>query len=58
MRAAKVVVGGMFFMVPAVVVSSYHGYHYSDSAEFCAKACHKVMEPQATTLPLAWSARL
>jgi len=58
MRAAKVVVGGMFFMVPAVVVSSYHGYHYSDSAEFCAKACHKVMEPQATTYEHSAHARV
>lgn len=48
-RAAKVVVGGTFALLPIVGVSSYHGYHYTDSAEFCSKACHAVMEPQATT---------
>ena len=58
LRAAKVVVAGTFFMLPAVVVSSYHGYHYSDSAEFCAKACHKVMEPQATTYEHSAHARV
>ncbi|MEK7756170.1 MAG: NapC/NirT family cytochrome c, partial [Planctomycetota bacterium] len=58
LRAAKVVVGGTFLMLPVVVVSSYHGYHYSDSAEFCAKACHKVMEPQATTYEHSAHARV
>lgn len=57
-RAAKVVVGGTFLMLPVVVVSSYHGYHYSDSADFCAKACHKVMEPQATTYEHSAHARV
>jgi len=48
-RAAKIVVGGTFALLPIVGVSSYHGYHYTDSAQFCAKACHEVMEPQATS---------
>ena len=45
--AAKVVTVSTLFLLPLVGVSSYHGYHYTDSTEFCAKACHSVMEPQA-----------
>jgi hypothetical protein len=48
-KAAKVVIGGTFVLLPVVGLSSYHGYHYTDSADFCAKPCHAVMEPQATT---------
>lgn len=47
-RTAKIFLGGSFLMLPVVGVSSYHGYHYTDSAEFCSLACHSVMEPQAT----------
>lgn len=47
-RAAKFVGGATFVLLPLVGVSSYHGYHYTDSAEFCSKACHAVMAPQAT----------
>jgi hypothetical protein len=45
---AFVLVSG-FVMLPVLGVSSYHGYHYTDSTEFCAKACHSVMEPQGLT---------
>ena len=48
-RVAKVFGGGSFIMLPIIGVSSYHGYHYTDSSEFCGKVCHTVMEPQATT---------
>ena len=57
-RAAKVVVGGTFILLPAVGVSSYHGYHYTDSTEFCSKACHVVMEPQAVTYAQSGHARV
>jgi len=46
--AAKVVIVCTLLLLPLVGVSSYHGYHYTDSTEFCAKACHSVMQPQAT----------
>lgn len=36
-----------FVMLPVLGVSSYQGYQYSDSTDFCARACHAVMEPQA-----------
>jgi hypothetical protein len=48
-RAAKFFMGMIFILLPIVGVSGYHGYHYTDSAEFCAEACHQVMQPQAAT---------
>lgn len=57
-RAAKLAVGGTFILLPVVGVSSYHGYHYTDSAEFCAKACHSVMQPQAVTYEYSPHARV
>ncbi|MHC4236164.1 MAG: NapC/NirT family cytochrome c, partial [Planctomycetota bacterium] len=57
-RAAKFVVGGTFILLPLVGVSSYHGYHYTDSATFCSKACHAAMEPQATTYQYSAHARV
>lgn len=57
-RAAKVVVVGTFIFLPAVAVSSYHGYHYTDSTEFCSQACHAVMEPEAVTFARSGHARV
>ena len=57
-RVAKLVVGGTFVLLPAVGVSSYHGYHYTDSAGFCSKVCHEVMEPEATTYEYSAHARV
>lgn len=57
-RAAKIVIGAIFVLLPAVGVSSYHGYHYTDSAEFCSTACHAVMHPQATTYQHSAHARV
>jgi hypothetical protein len=57
-RAGKVFLISTFIFMPAVAVSSYHGYHYTDSAEFCAKACHSVMEPQATAYEYSAHARV
>lgn len=55
---AKFVVVGTFIMLPVVGVSSYHGYHYTDATEFCAKACHEVMEPQGVTHAISPHARV
>ena len=57
-RAAKVVVVGTFVLFPVVGVSSYHGYHYTDSSTFCGKACHAAMHPQATTYEHSAHARV
>ncbi|MFQ5429627.1 MAG: NapC/NirT family cytochrome c, partial [Phycisphaerae bacterium] len=48
-RAAKYFLALIFVTLPIVAVSGYSGYHYTDSASFCAEACHSVMAPQATT---------
>ncbi len=48
-RAAKVSIAATLMLIPVMGVSGYHGYHYTASTEFCAQACHSVMEPQATT---------
>ncbi|UCG17082.1 MAG: NapC/NirT family cytochrome c, partial [Phycisphaerales bacterium] len=57
-RAANVVVGGTFILLPVVSVSSYHGYHFTDSAMFCSQVCHAVMEPEATTYAQSGHARV
>ncbi len=58
-RAMTVFVGvSAFVMLPVLGVSSYHGYHYTDSTEFCAKACHSVMEPQGVTHAASSHARV
>lgn len=38
----------VLIVLPAVLVSAYEGYHYTESTTFCGQACHGVMEPQAT----------
>ncbi|MCG3131788.1 MAG: hypothetical protein FLDDKLPJ_02593 [Phycisphaerae bacterium] len=35
-----------FLMLPILGVSGYHGYHFTESSEFCGLTCHAVMEPQ------------
>ena len=57
-RIAKIAVAGAFILLPVVGVTGYHGYHYTDSSAFCAKACHTVMEPQATTYEYSAHARV
>ncbi|HUU85528.1 MAG TPA: cytochrome c3 family protein [Phycisphaerae bacterium] len=57
-RAAKIFVFGTFILLPIVGVSSYHGYHYTDSVTFCSKPCHAVMEPEATTFTFSDHARV
>ncbi len=47
-----------FLILPVLGVSGYQGYHYTESAQFCAKACHSVMEPQATTYEYSSHARV
>lgn len=39
----------LFVVFPIIGVTSYHGYHYTDSQGFCTTVCHTVMEPQGTT---------
>ncbi|GJM25796.1 MAG: cytochrome c [Phycisphaerae bacterium] len=59
LRTAGIFLGISFFVVlPLLGVSGYHGYHYTESTEFCANACHSVMAPQATTYEFSPHARV
>ncbi len=57
-KAAKFMFVGMLIGLPVVGVSGYHGYHYTDSTNFCADACHKVMAPQGVANGLSPHARV
>lgn len=36
-------------VIMLVSVSSYRGYHYTDSTQFCGQVCHTVMHPEFIT---------
>ena len=57
-RVVKYFLVATFFVLPVIGVSGYHGYHYTDSSQFCAYACHGVMEPQATAYEHSAHARV
>lgn len=40
---------GTLVFLPFIGVSSYKGYHYTDSTQFCGQVCHSVMHPEFTT---------
>jgi hypothetical protein len=48
----------IFVVLPALAVSSYNGYHYTESTAFCGRLCHTVMEPQATAYATSPHARV
>ncbi len=37
---------GTLFVMPLIGFSSYRGYHYTDSTQFCGQVCHSVMHPE------------
>jgi NapC/NirT cytochrome c family, N-terminal region/Cytochrome c3 len=39
---------GSLIVIPLIGVSSYEGYHYTDSTQFCGQVCHSVMNPEYT----------
>lgn len=39
----------MLVVIPLIGVSSYEGYHYTDSTAFCGQVCHSVMHPEYTS---------
>jgi len=47
-----------FFNVAIVAVSAYHGFHYSESVEFCAELCHGVMTPEYTAYRISPHSRV
>lgn len=36
------------FLFSVLIVIGYEGYHFTDSAYFCGKVCHTVMDPEYT----------
>src|SRR5512140_692713 len=40
---------GTLVVIPLIAVSSYEGYHYTDSTQFCGRVCHSVMHPEYTS---------
>ncbi|MCP4247085.1 MAG: hypothetical protein GY778_08550 [bacterium] len=57
-KVAKIMLAGTFVLLPVVGVSSYHGYHYTDSVQFCAQVCHEAMEPQGVAYERSGHARV
>jgi len=57
-RSVSILGGCVLVMVPVVAVTSYHGYHYTDSVAFCAEACHEVMHPEGTAYEFSSHARV
>jgi len=39
---------GTLVVIPLIGVSTYEGYHYTDSTQFCGQVCHQVMQPEFT----------
>ncbi|NOX60048.1 MAG: cytochrome C [Planctomycetes bacterium] len=59
LRTAGIFLGISFFLVlPILGVTGYHGYHYTESTDFCSNACHAVMAPEATTYKFSPHARV
>jgi len=58
LRVAKFLALGLFAILPITAVTGYHGYHFTDSTEFCSATCHTVMEPEAVTFSRSSHARV
>jgi len=48
-RALTIAVLSLLVVIPLIGVSSYEGYHYTDSTAFCGQVCHSVMHPEYTS---------
>jgi hypothetical protein len=40
---------GTLAVVPLIGLSTYKGYHYTESTQFCGQVCHSVMHPEHTS---------
>lgn len=47
-KAFAVVTLGSMVVIPLIFISSYQGYHYTESTGFCGQVCHEVMQPEFT----------
>jgi NapC/NirT cytochrome c family, N-terminal region/Cytochrome c3 len=58
-RKGLVIFGlGTLVAIPLIGISSYEGYHYTDSTEFCGQVCHAVMHPEYTSYRYSPHARV
>ena len=48
LRGMIIFVAGTVLVIPLIGMSSYEGYHYTDSTQFCGQVCHQVMRPEFT----------
>ncbi len=48
-KAIATVAAVIMLVIPLIGVSSYKGYHYTDSTQFCGQVCHSVMSPEHTS---------
>jgi hypothetical protein len=58
LKVAKYIAIGLFLLLPITAVTGYHGYHFTDSTEFCAATCHTVMEPESVAYERSSHARV
>ena len=49
---------GTLVVIPLIGVSTYEGYHYTDSTQFCGQVCHQVMQPEFTAFKNSPHARV
>ena len=52
-RIAAVMLISTFLFVSMSAFGSYQAYHYTESVEFCGKACHSVMSPEFTAFQVS-----
>ncbi len=57
-NAALLVMGGSGFFLLFASFTSYQAYEYTDSVEFCGRACHAVMKPEYTAYKASPHARV
>ncbi len=48
-RAFTIAIMALLVVIPLIGISSYEGYHYTDSTAFCGQVCHSVMHPEFTS---------
>jgi hypothetical protein len=58
LRGLLVFVAGTLVVLVLIGISSYEGYHYTDSTQFCGQLCHTVMEPEYTAYTRSPHARV
>ena len=58
LRNLKIFAAGTILVLPLIIFSSYEGYHFTDSTQFCGQVCHTVMEPEFSTYPRGAHARV